>query len=204
MNDGSGDRTAAVVQALARRRGELRLLSHYPNRGRGFSIREGVFAAGGDYVLETDADGSTGEEAIGRFLAYFTEHPETEVLIGSREQPESKILASQPFLRVFLGKGFIYLAKLLFWSFDIRDFTLGFKMFRSRAARDIFARQYDDRFVAEAEIVFVARARGWKVKELPVSWDDSRESRVQPIRESFRSFWGLLRILGRAAQGRYR
>ena len=204
VDDGSRDRTKTVVEELCRIHPELRLLSHFPNRGRGFSIREGILAAEGHTVLETDADGSVDLGAVGRFLKYFQEHPDTDVLIGSRELSNSRITLPQPFLRVLLGKGFIYLAQILFGIWDIHDFTLGFKMFRKKAAKDIFARQFDDHYVAEAEIVFVSKSRGWKVAELPVIWSDNRDSRVRPLRDSLRSLKGLSKVLWQDMQGKYR
>jgi len=204
VDDGSRDRTKALVEELARRRRELRLLSHFPNRGRGASIREGVLEARSKIILETDADGSVEEEAIGRFLDYFKSHPETDAIFGSRELPDSKIAKKQPWLRIFLGKGFIMLAKILFRLWRVSDFTLGFKMFRREAACDIFSRQFDNQFLAEAEIVFIAHRRGWKTVELPVIWSDNRDSRVRPFRDSLRSFKGLMKILWREAKGEYR
>lgn len=203
VDDGSQDRTKKVVAELLRTHQELRLLSHFPNRGRGFSIRAGILAAQGNIVLETDADGSVDFEAIRRFLKHFQEHPEADVLIGSRELPDSKIARRQPPLRVFLGYGFIYLAKILFRLWRVSDFTLGFKMFRKNAAKDIFSHQFDNHFLAEAEIVFVSHRRGWNVAELPVIWSDNRDSKVRPFRDSLRSLKGLIKILWRDLKGKY-
>lgn len=203
VDDGSRDRTRAVVEDLAKTHPRLRFLSHFPNRGRGFSVREGIKAAQGKIILETDADGSVDDEAIERFLEYFRNHPEINALFGSRELPDSKIAHRQPYLRVFLGKGFIYLAKLVFRLWKVTDFTLGFKMFRKEAAEDIFSHQFDDEFLAEAEIVFVAHRRCWKVAELPVIWTDNRDSRVKPLRDSLRSLKGLIKILWRDWRGKY-
>ncbi len=203
VNDGSRDSTKSIVEEMASKRKELKLLSHFPNHGRGASIREGVLSANGDLILETDADMSVDMEAIPRFIKYFEANKDISVLFGSRELRDSVILHHQPFLRVFLGKCFIYLSKFILWTWDINDFTLGFKMFRKAAAQDIFSKQYDNHFVAEAEIVLASRKLGWKFKELPISWTDNRDSRISPIRESFRSFKGLIQLRMRAFKGMY-
>mgnify|MGYP001601970009 CR=1 FL=1 len=204
VDDGSRDRTKAVVEDMAKMHPGLRFLSHFPNRGRGTSIREGVLATQGEVILETDADGSVDDEAIGRFLEYFKNHPEIDAIFGSRELPDSKIAKRQPRLRVFLGHGFIFLAKILFRLWHTSDFTLGFKMFRKDTAGDIFSHQFDDHFLAEAEIVFVLHRRGWRVAELPVTWSDNRDSRVRPFRDSLRSLKGLMKILWRDFKGEYK
>lgn len=203
VNDGSRDRTLTLMQEYAARFPVIRVLTHTPNQGRGFAIRKGVLAAQGDIILETDADGSVADEAITRFLNYFTAHPEVDAVFGSRELPTSYIARKQPFLRVFLGYGFIYLARVLFWSWHTTDFTLGFKMFRKKTAHDVFTHQFSNHYVAEAEIVFVTKYRGWRAHELPVTWSDNRDSRVHPFRDSFRSLAGMIQILINAFREKY-
>ncbi len=203
VNDGSTDNTVKVVEDFSRgSNGVVKLVSHFPNFGRGTSIREGIQAARGVFILETDADGSTDPEAIPRFLTVFKKQPNVDVIFGSRQMPES-VITNKPTLRVFLGYGFIYLAKIMLWSWRTTDFTLGFKMFRNQAAEDIFKHQYDNHFAAEAEIVYVANKRGWRVLELPVTWTDNRDSRVKPIKDSTRAFGGLVRILLNRLRGKY-
>ncbi len=76
-------------------------------------------------------------------------------------------------------------------------------MFRLAAARDIFAHQYDPFFLAEAELVYVAHIRRHRNIELPVAWTDSRDSKVNPLRDVGRSLIGLLQILYRRFTGMY-
>ncbi len=204
VNDGSRDDTAGAVRDFSAEDPRIKLISHFPNHGRGASVREGVLAAVGSLILETDSDGSVADEAILRFIHYFNDHKDVDMIFGSRELPDSEIAYSQPFFRVFLGYGFIYLSKFLLWSWNTTDFTLGFKMFRSDAAKDIFSHQYDDHYVAEAEIVYVGRLRGWVGRELAVHWTDNRDSRVHPVRDSIRSFNGILKLLYRRIKGLYR
>ncbi|HAM35580.1 MAG TPA: hypothetical protein DEB40_02105 [Elusimicrobia bacterium] len=202
VDDGSRDGTAEAVEELGKSHLQLRLLRLGSNMGRGVAVREGIRAASGELVLETDADGSVREEAIMRFVEFFDAHPDVDVLIGSRNAAGAEILTAQPFLRVFLGYVFLALANL-FFGWDIADYTLGFKMFRRRAAEDIFRHQFDSAYLAEAEIVFVARRRGWALRELPVMWTDYRDSRVRPGRDSWRSAVGLAKMLWRARRGDY-
>lgn len=204
VNDGSRDGTLKFLEREAAKNPHIKYRSHFPNRGRGASIREGILAATGEIILETDADGSVDDGAIVKLLELYERRPEVDAIFGSRELPQSKIPVRQPFLREFLGYGFLYLAKMMLASPFTTDFTLGFKSFRNKAAKDIFARQYDNHYVAEAEIVFVSKRRGWRVAELPVIWSDNRDSRVRPFRDSFRSFRGMLQILWRALKGKYR
>lgn len=201
-DDGSTDRTPQFVQEAIEQYARLRLLAFPRNRGRGAVVRDAVHSATGKFILEMDADGSVNEDAVTTFLKYFARHPEVDVLIGSRMMPGAKIVTPQPPLRVFFGYCFVVCAKLLFgWKFI--DRVNGYKMFRREAAEDIFRHQYDNGFLAEAEIVYVAERRGWKVRELPIFWTDYRGSRVRPFREAWHSVGGMLKILQRDRQGRY-
>lgn len=201
-DDGSTDRTVKVVQEFQQLNPELRLLQFPKNRGRGAAVRDAIFQAQGDFILETDGDGSVNEHAIIAFLDYFAEHPAVDMLIGSRTIEGARILTPQPALRVLLGYCFLFMAHVLF-GWKLIDRVNGFKMFRRHVALDIFNNQYDNSFLAEGEIVFVAEKRGWQIKELPILWIDYKGSRVHPFRESWRSFWGMFAILMRHRKGLY-
>ena len=193
VDDGSKDRTVEIVEGDMKKYPFFRLIKKITNQGRGAAIRDGIKEAQGEIILETDADGSVEEEAILRFFNFLEKNQDVDVVIGSRNIAGAEILTPQPFLRVFLGYGFLYLAKLLFdWS--VTDFALGFKMFRREAAKDIFAHQFDNQYIAEAEIVIVARKRKWRLKELPVFWIDFRESKVHPLRDSWHSIKEMIKI----------
>src|SRR5271169_522499 len=56
VDDGSTDRTAAIVQEWSELHPEVRLLSNPEKRGKGCSVRQGVLHAVGDMVMFTDAD----------------------------------------------------------------------------------------------------------------------------------------------------
>lgn len=202
VDDGSQDRTVEVVRGLAEAHPQLRFIACPDNRGRGVVVREGVLAARGEYVLETDADGSVAEEAILRFLRYFREHHDVDMLTSSRTIQGAKVLVPQPWLRVALGWGFILFARIMF-GWPLYDRINGFKMFPRNVARDIFSFTRESSFFGEAEVVYVAERRGWRVKELPISWSDNRDSRIRPLRESWRSFWGMFRVLVRDWRGMY-
>ena len=202
-DDGSIDQTAELVRQLQNQNDNLVLVSDGSNRGRGEAVRIGVSKARGDLILVTDADGSVADEAIGRFVAAFDSDAELQAVFGSREMRGAVILGAQPYMRWLLGYVFIYLSRLLFSLWHVTDFTLGFKMFRLAAARDIFAHQYDPFFLAEAELVYVAHIRRHRNIELPVAWTDSSDSKVDPLRDVGRSLIGLLQILYRRFTGMY-
>ena len=56
VDDGSRDGTPRVLADLQKGHPRLTVLRNEPNRGKGGSVKRGVLAARGDYVLFTDAD----------------------------------------------------------------------------------------------------------------------------------------------------
>lgn len=202
-NDGSLDQTAEAMRALTGQYAALRLLDYQSNRGRGAVCQAAVQEARGDFILISDADGSTSEKFIVPFVKYLREHRDIDVLVGSRDIKGATIVIPQPALRVFMNKIFLLMAKLLF-GWPMHDRVNGFKMFRRGAALDIYPHQTETSFFAEAELIYIAEARGWRVKELPIIWTDDRDSRVRPLKEAWRSFWGMFKIFIRGLKGAYK
>src|SRR5258708_2357824 len=56
VDDGSHDNTAAIVQDYAERHGSVRLIRNPGNRGKGYSVRNGMLSACGSVLLFSDAD----------------------------------------------------------------------------------------------------------------------------------------------------
>lgn len=203
VDDGSTDRTTELVTQYMKRHPELRLLKLATNQGRGAATRRGVAEAQGEYILETDADGSVNEHAIIDFLNYFLKHEDADVLTGSRTIAGSRILTPQPFFRKILGYSFFFLTKI-FFGWPVTDRINSFKMYRREVAADIFQYQKEDGFISKAEVIYTAEARGWRVKELPILWTEHSGSKVRPLRDAVDSLLGLFRILARSRKDFYR
>ena len=69
VDDGSTDETADIAQYWIERHHRLRLIQNPGNRGKGFSVRNGLLQAAGDIVMFTDADLSAPMEEAERLFA---------------------------------------------------------------------------------------------------------------------------------------
>src|SRR3989442_8444289 len=103
VDDGSSDRSAAVVEEWRSKFAGLRLLSNGRNRGKGYSVRHGMLEARGRIVLVTDADLSAPIEEADKLLAALGGH---EGAIGSRGRGPSLIEGHQSPLPRLSGQGF--------------------------------------------------------------------------------------------------
>src|SRR3954468_24146010 len=104
VNDGSTDRTAEIVREFARRDPIVHLLENPSNRGKGFSVRNGILAGRGEIVMFTDADLSSPIEEAERLFAAI--HEGADIAIGSRWLEVSRQTIKQPIYRQFFGRCF--------------------------------------------------------------------------------------------------
>ena len=176
VNDGSTDKTSEIVARFQHER--VRLLQNSKNEGKGYSVRRGVLEANYPWILFSDADLSTPIEELLKFRQY----QGYSILIGSRALKGSVITERQPFYRVVLGKTFNKIVQLI-GVYGIKDTQCGFKLFQSSAAKDIFRRQTLHGFSFDVEILYLAKRLGYGVKEVPVVWKNSPESKVNTFKE---------------------
>jgi dolichyl-phosphate beta-glucosyltransferase len=133
VNDGSTDRTAAIIQEFAQLHPEVRLLNNAENRGKGFSVRHGVLHAVGEIVMFTDADLSAPmEEAELLFEAL---RQGADIAIGSRWLQRQRQTHKQPLYRQIFGRCFNAITRLVM-GLPFADTQCGFKAFRRPVAQN--------------------------------------------------------------------
>ncbi len=199
VDDGSSDETPAIARRFAAEDPHVRAVSYWPNGGKGYAIRRGVLeASAGHAVLLTDADLSTPIEDLTVLLGALEAH---EVAIGSRALALSRIGEQQAAHRRWMGKTFNRVMRSL-TGLPFPDTQCGFKLFSPEAAKRVFAEATIDRFAYDVEALLIADKLGFSIGEVPVRWDNSPDSRVRIVRDSFRMLVDVLRA--RLRHGRFR
>jgi dolichyl-phosphate beta-glucosyltransferase len=201
VDDGSTDGTADLARQLFSGVPNVRIIESRPNRGKGHGVKVGMLAARGDIALFSDADLSTPLSEIDKFWVWFDAG--YKVVIGSRKMKGANIVRHQPLWRESLGKVFTWLTNRLATR-DISDITCGFKCFTREAAHDLFKRSAIPDWSFDAEVLFIAQHRGYRVKEVPVSWHDTPGTKVRLWKDAVRSMIGLLRIRLNHIRGLYK
>lgn len=200
VNDGSRDDTAQIVRRYAAAHSMLRLIENPGNRGKGYSVRNGMLQAIGEILLFSDADLSSPIEEADKLFASLAHG--ADVAIGSRWlrpelQTQRQSLHRQLFGRVF------NLALRIILGLRFSDTQCGFKAFTRRAANAIFPLQRIERWGFDPEILFLARKFNFKVEEVPVRWAHSEGTRINPLRDGIRMFQEMLKIRWYALTGKY-
>jgi dolichyl-phosphate beta-glucosyltransferase len=188
VDDGSRDRTAALVESYVSR--GVRLVRLPANRGKGAALRAGVAASTGDRVLISDADFSTPIAEVERLEPHLAD---AAIVLGSRALEDSRITARQPAWRELAGKSFNLAIRLLGVA-GIRDSQCGFKLLRGEVARELFAEMTVDRFAFDVELILLARERGYRVAEVGVEWRNDPASRVRLLRDGSRMLADVVRL----------
>jgi dolichyl-phosphate beta-glucosyltransferase len=200
VNDGSTDATAQVVHEIARQAPEVRLIENPGNRGKGYSVRSGLLQALGEIVMFTDADLSAPmEEAQGLFEAI---ENGADIAIGSRWLETKRQTIRQPFYRRFFGRCFNAVTRLVM-GLPFADTQCGFKAFTRAAAQTVFQLQTIERWGFDPEILFIALKRGYRIKEVPVSWAHDERSRVSYLRDGTQMLKEIAIVRWNALLGRY-
>ncbi|MGH7802255.1 MAG: glycosyltransferase [Thermodesulfobacteriota bacterium] len=104
VDDGSLDSTSDIVGSISKTNGNIRFLKNEVNRGKGYSVKRGVLASSGEYVLFSDADLPMPIEEVERLLEWLRSG--YEIAIGSKRLKESRSLTDQPLYRRLMGKIF--------------------------------------------------------------------------------------------------
>jgi glycosyltransferase involved in cell wall biosynthesis len=202
VNDGSSDETAAIVESYRSQWAALRLIENDGNQGKGFSVRNGALGAQGDVVLFTDADLSAPITEAPKLIDPIASG-ECDVTIGSRAVDRSLIGVHQSPFRETSGRIFnVFVQGLI--GLPFKDTQCGFKAFRRSAAGPVFERQTIMGFGFDPEILYIAKQRGLRLREIPVRWDHVEGTTVRFLRDSCRMFLDLLRIRWNDLCGKYK
>jgi glycosyltransferase involved in cell wall biosynthesis len=151
VDDGSHDRTAAVVEDLARRDPHVRLVSHEGNRGYGAALRTGFASSRKELVFFSDADGQFDLSELSGLLTMLKRAP---VVLGYR------IRRSDPLYRLFIAKVYNIVVRLTF-GLRVRDIDCAFKLFRREVLQGV-ALESDGAFISSELLIKLKR------KEVPM------------------------------------
>lgn len=200
VDDGSSDATPEIVRARAGENPCLRLISNPGNRGKGYSVRNGMLHAQGEILLFSDADLSSPIEEFDKLLAAIAQG--ADVAIGSRWVNADLQTEKQPLHRQLFGRLF-NLALRLTLGLKFKDTQCGFKAFTRTSAQAIFPLQTIERWGFDPELIFLAQRLGYRVEEVPVAWAHREGTRINPLRDGIRMLGEMLQIRWNAITGKY-
>jgi glycosyltransferase involved in cell wall biosynthesis len=176
------------------------LIENPGNRGKGYSVRNGLLQAVGEIVMFTDADLSAPMDEANRLFDAI--NAGADVAIGSRWLERARQTTAQPWYRRFFGRCFNLITRMVM-HLPYADTQCGFKAFRREAAQHIFRLQRIERWGFDPEILFIAQRLKFTVREVPVTWGHDERSRMSYLKDGMRMLEEMAVVRWNALIGRY-
>lgn len=200
VNDGSRDNTAEIVREYVKRHPIVRLIENPGNKGKGYTVRNGMLQAQGDLLLFSDADLSSPIYESEKLFAEIRKG--ADMAIGSRWLQRELQTERQPLYRQLFGRVFNLLLRMLL-GVRFKDTQCGFKAFNRKAAQLLFSQQRVERWAFDPELIFLSSKYGLKVVEVPVEWAHDDRSKINPVVDGFKMFVELVKIRWADLTGKY-
>ena len=210
VNDGSEDNTSEIVKKYSSENPEVRLIDN-PHKGKGYAVRTGMLKAEGDLIYMADADLAAPIDELKK-LSVWVKEQNYDIVIASREGVGAERIG-EPFYRHFMGRVFNFFIQLIALP-GISDTQCGFKLFKKKAAKDIFSRLRiygeESREISGAylgawdvEVLYLAKKMGYTIRQIPVTWTFVKTTRLSPVKDSFKMLRDVFKIRINDLKGKY-
>lgn len=189
-DNGSTDTTPEVIAELGKKYpnvGTLRL----EQRGRGRALKRAWLDSDADVRCYMDVDLSTDIKALPELVGAIANEG-YDVAIGSRLSKGSQVIGRK-LSREITSRGYNLLIRLMFWP-SFRDAQCGFKAVSRRAAENLMPLIKDNAWFMDTEMLLLAQAAGYRIKQVPVRWVDDPDTRVKIASTAWEDVKGLLRL----------
>lgn len=167
----STDQTAKIAKELSENYSQIKYL-RLNQKGKGLAISEGWKKMPADIYVFMDADLATDLKALPKLIEPL-KNRECFVVIGSRFNKNSRV--KRTLLRKFISYGYNIVRKILINS-KISDAPCGFKAVDNEIIKNVLPQVKDNRWFFDSELIFLAERNGYKIKEIPIEWEDIRET----------------------------
>lgn len=187
-DNGSTDGTLKLAQDLSKEFSEVQAV-HIEQKGRGRALRRIWLKSEADIISYMDIDLSTHLSAFPLLTGAIMEG--YDVAIGSRLLRGAKVKRSLK--REFVSRAYNLLIKLIHQT-RFSDAQCGFKATSRKAARELLPLVKDNEWFFDTELLILAEKKGYRIKEVPVTWVEDPGSTVKVLNTAYKDIKGLLRL----------
>ena len=188
-DNASTDTTFAIARRMEAELPRVRAV-HLDRKGRGLALRHVWGTSAADVVAYMDADLSTGLEAFLPLIAPLVSG-HGDVATGSRLLPGAKVVRGPK--REIISRAYNVLLRM-FLAARFSDAQCGFKAGRSEVIRALLPDVQDDAWFFDTELLLLAQRRGLRICEIPVTWVEDPDSKVDIIRTALADLRGMARL----------
>ncbi len=162
VDDGSTDRTTEILKRFPSQNKEINIIFQKQNRGKGAAIRKGLKEATGDYIVIQDADLELDPSDIIKLVESIDEN--YKVIYGSRFLTRQQQIF---FISMIANKFLTFLTNVLYGG-NLTDMETCYKLCEKEILLAIDLKS--ERFEIEPEITCKILKRGYRIKEVPISY----------------------------------
>jgi len=167
---------------------KIKVVKLKKNLGKGGALKLGVKSAKHDWILTSDIDMSVSLFQFTDWVKQKSINKKFFVYFGSRKHKKS--IVKKKILRNILGNimRFLILAIL---NINIKDTQCGYKLYKKRIGKLIFAKLKTLDFNHDLEIIMLLKAKNIEIKELPVKWIHKNNSSLNIFLDPIKMFLGI-------------
>lgn len=179
--DGSNDNTFETSSKLEKGNSRIRLLHSDIRRGKGFALKKAIRVARGDVIGFIDAD-------LAADMSYMPELMDAirtegyDIAIGSQLKHTSKTDRSRK--RSVASMVYNQMVRWILGS-KLYDHQCGFKAFKRGSIHKILDQIKDERWFWDTEMLVRAQRNGYRIKEIPVRWNEADLTSFDFFKDSF-------------------
>jgi len=186
--DGSTDGTDQKAAELAQTFSYVRHLHNDKRLGRGKALDNTFRRSNGQVLIYMDVDLATDLKHLSQLISAVTVEG-YPLATGSRMLSQSKV--ERTFTRNFVSKLYNFLTRLFLRS-EVKDHQCGFKAFQREVLLPLLDEVTANHWFWDTETLVRAQRKGFKVKEIPVEWASTRETKVKLFKDSLDMGWQVL------------
>jgi glycosyltransferase involved in cell wall biosynthesis len=164
IDDYSTDGTVDLLRKIEAKSGNIKVLYHDRNRGKGAALRMGFAKVTGDIVIIQDADLEYDPREYPQMLEPILDG-RADVVYGSRFLGGPHRVM---FFWHYVGNQFLTLLSNMMSNLNLTDMETCYKAFRKEVLRDLTLKS--DRFGFEPEFTLKVAKRKFRIYEVPISY----------------------------------
>ncbi|MFP3985704.1 MAG: polyprenol monophosphomannose synthase [Candidatus Bathyarchaeia archaeon] len=189
IDDSSYDGTAKIAEKLQRQYENIMIFTRPAKLGLGTAITDGFkivlsLRKAPNYVVTMDADYSHNPQTIPKLVA--TAQKGYDLVIGSRYTKDSEIVGWH-IIRRLISRAANFIASTMV-GMKIHDCTSGFRCYSKNYIKNVIGALHSQTYEIQIETVKQAWTRGYKVKEVPITFENRKRGKSKLTPTEFQAF----------------